>query len=322
MSDPIDLRHLKNLTVVAAEGNISRAAIRLYVSQSCLSGQMKHLEETAQVGLLVRHSGGVRATPAAEILIAGSKHILKLCDDLLEAARSTDTVAFLPMRLGFSSFVDHSLFEMVCSIHTSLYPSCEIKSQSGDNVEILMLLDKGDIDAALLTLPVTNMGLKTYPFTHSRLVVCMRADDPLSKLKEITPTDLASKLTIFREPKQHPEAHNRLIEMLQEVGITGDVANTNKSPQELQWMVESSYGYALIPEGSQLQKGVVTRPITGVTWTVDSALILGRSTSHKTLPALLKELRRRLRPQVKFPPAKPVRSVRPSKADKDLLLFG
>ena len=69
MPDPIDLRHLKNLTVVAAEGNISRAAIRLYVSQSCLSGQMKHLEETAQVGLLVRHSGGVRATPAAEILI-------------------------------------------------------------------------------------------------------------------------------------------------------------------------------------------------------------------------------------------------------------
>jgi DNA-binding transcriptional LysR family regulator len=322
MSDPIDLRHLKNLTVVAAEGNISRAAGRLYISQSCLSGQMKHLEETAQVGLLVRHSGGVRPTPAAEILIAGTKHILKLCDELLTAARSTDTVAFLPMRLGFTSFVDHSLFEMVCSIHTSLFPSCEIKPQSGDNVEILELLDKGDMDAALLTLPVKEMGLKTYPFTQSRLVVCMRADDPLSKLKEITPADLASKLTIFREPKQHPEAHDRLIEMLAEVGITGDVANTNKSPHDLQWMVESSYGYALIPEGSPLQKGLVTRPISGVTWTVDSALILGRSTSHKTLPTLVKELRRRFRLQGKLPPAKPVRSVRTSKSDKNLQLFG
>jgi DNA-binding transcriptional LysR family regulator len=322
MSDPIDLRHLRNLTVVAAEGNISRAATRLYISQPCLSGQMKQLEETAQVGLLVRHSGGVRATPAAEILIAGSKHILKLCDDLLAAARSTDTVAFLPMRLGFSSFVDHTLFEMVCSIHTSLFPSCEIKSKSGDNVEILDLLNRGEMDAALLTLPVTEMGLKTYAFTQSRLVVCMRADDPLSKLKEITPGDLASKLTIFREPKQHPEAHDRLIEMLAEVGITGDVANTNKSPHDLQWMVESSYGYALIPEGSPLQKGLVTRPISGVTWTVDSALILGRSTSHKTLPALVKELRRRFRLQGKLPPAKPVRPVRTSKSDKNLLLFG
>ena len=117
MSNPIDLRHLKNLTIVVQEGNISRAAIRLYISQSWLSGQMKHLEETAQVGLLVRHSGGVRATAAAEIMIAVSKHIVKLCDDLLAAARCAEMVVFLPRRLGFSSFVDHSLFEMVCSVH-------------------------------------------------------------------------------------------------------------------------------------------------------------------------------------------------------------
>jgi LysR family hydrogen peroxide-inducible transcriptional activator len=84
------------------------------------------------------------------------------------------------MRLGFSSFVDHDLYEMVCSVHTALYPTCEIKSQGGDNVELLALLDSGEIDAALLTLPVSGAGLKTYPFTHSRLVVCMRADDPLS----------------------------------------------------------------------------------------------------------------------------------------------
>jgi DNA-binding transcriptional LysR family regulator len=226
------------------------------------------------------------------------------------------------MRLGFSLFADHSLFETVCSTHTALYPSCEIRSQSGDNVELLTLLDQGEIDAALLTLPVSGAGLKTYPFTCSRLVVCMRADDPLSKLKEITPDDLASKLTIFREPKQHPEAHDRLIEMLSEIGITGDVANVNKSPHDLQWMVESSYGYALVPEGFVLNKGLVTRPITGVTWTVDSALILGRSTSHKTLPRLITELRRRFRAQAKLPPAKPVRSVRPSKTGKNPSRFG
>jgi len=322
MSDLIELRHLKNFIAVAEAGNISRAAENLFISQSCLSGQMKQLEEAAQVCLLVRHSGGVQATPAAEILIAGSKHILKLRDDLLAATRSADTVAVLPMRLGFSSFVDHDLYEMVCSVHTALYPTCEIKSQGGDNVELLALLDRGEIDAALLTLPVSGAGLKTYPFTHSRLVVCMRADDPLAKLKEITPADLGSKLTIFREPKQHPEAHDRLIEMLNEVGITGDVASTNKTPHELQWMVESSYSYALIPEGSALQKGLVTRPIAGVTWTVDSALILGRSTSQKTLPQLIKELRRRFRLQVKLPPAKPVRSVRPSLRDRILPLFG
>jgi DNA-binding transcriptional LysR family regulator len=137
MSDLIELRHLKNFIAVAEAGNISRAAEILFISQSCLSGQMKQLEEAAQVCLLVRHSGGVHATPAAKILIAGSKHILKLRDDLLTATRSAETIVILPMRLGFSSFVDHDLYEMVCSVHTALYPTCEIKSRGGDNVELL-----------------------------------------------------------------------------------------------------------------------------------------------------------------------------------------
>jgi len=322
LSDPIELRHLKNLTVVAEEGNISRAAIRLYISQSSLSQQMKQLEESAQTCLLVRHHGGVHATPAAEILIAGNKHLVKICDDLLAAARSTNTAPLLPLRLGFSSFVDHDLYEMVCSIHKSLFPSCEIRPQSGDPVDLLRLLEEGEIDAALVTLPASGAGLTAHPFTQSRLVVCMKSDDPLSKLKELTPADLGSKLTIFLEPKQHPEAHLKLMEMLGDAGISSDIASTNKTPHDLQWMVESGRGCALIPEGSPLQEGLVTRPIAGVTWTVDSALIVGRSTSQKTLPRLVKELRRRFRTLAKLPPAKPVRSVLPSIRDRILPLFG
>ena len=49
-------------------------------------------------------------------------------------------------------------------------------------------------------------------------------------------------MTIFREPKQHPEAHQRLMEMLDEVGISGEVGSTNKTPHDLQWMVESGCG--------------------------------------------------------------------------------
>jgi DNA-binding transcriptional LysR family regulator len=209
------------------------------ISRSPLSIQIKDLEDVLQVPLLVRDHKGVRATPAAEILITGGRELLRMRDALIVAARALHRVTFVPMRLGFSSFVDHALYEMVCSIHTSLFPSCEIKPKSGDPVDLLLMLERGEIDAALVTLPASGAGLKAYPFTQSRLVVCMKSDDPLARLKEITPADLGSKLTIFRDPRQHPEAHDRLIEMLDVVGITGDVASTNKTPHDLQWMVES-----------------------------------------------------------------------------------
>lgn len=143
----------------------------------------------------------------------------------------------------------------------------------------------------------------------------MKSDDPLSKLKELTPLDLGLKLTTFREPKQHPEAHKRLMEMLDIAGVGSNIISVNRTLSDLQWMVESGRGCALIQEGTHLQDGLVTRPIAGVTWTVDGALVVGRSKSHKTLPGLVKELRWRFRSLSKLPPTKPVRSVLQSIGD-------
>jgi len=321
MSDLVDFKKLKHLIAVVEAGNMTAAAKVLYLSQPSLSIQIKDLEEVLQVPLLMRYHKGVRPTPAAQILITGGRELIRLRDALIATARALHLVTFTPLRLGFSSFVDHGLYEMVCSIHTSLFPECEITPTSGDNVALLQSLERGDIDAALLTLPVSGSGLKTYPFAKSRLVVCMKSDDPLARLKEIAPSELQAKLTIFQEPKQHPEAHLKLMEMLDAVGVHSDVASTTTTPHNIQWMVESGRGYALVREGSEMQAGLVTRPITGVTWTVDSALILSKSTSQRTIPYLVKELRKRVRQIAAPPQGKPVRSVRPSKEDRNLRLF-
>jgi LysR family hydrogen peroxide-inducible transcriptional activator len=318
MADIVEFQRFKNLIAVVEAGTITLAAEHLHISQPALSKQMKVLEEELQVPLLVRHGKGVSATAAAEVLITGGRHLLKLRDDLISSARGMNNVKFPPMRLGFSSFVDHALLDMVCSIHSSLYPACEIKSESGDNVELLSMLEHGDIDAALLTLPVSGAGLKTIPFAQSRLVLCMRADDPLAIRKEIDPSELQAKLTIFREPKQHPEAHLELMQMLSKIGVEGDVASRYKTPHDLQWMVQMGYGYALIREGTELPAGLTTRPVAGVEWTVDSVLVLGRSTSQRTIPYLIRELKKRVHQLA----LKPVRSVRLSKRDKTLPLFG
>jgi molybdenum-dependent DNA-binding transcriptional regulator ModE len=162
MSDLVELKKLKNLIAVAEAGNISVAAKRLYLSQPSLSIQIKDLEDVMQVPLLVRDHKGVRATPAAEILITGGRELLRMRDEMIGMARALHRVTFVPMRLGFSSFVDHALYEMVCSIHTSLFPSCEIKPKSGDPVDLLLMLERGEIDAALVTLPASGAGLKAY----------------------------------------------------------------------------------------------------------------------------------------------------------------
>lgn len=65
----VDLRHFRSFVVVAEEGNIGRAATRLFITQPALSRQMQHLEEELGVALLVRVPRGVELTDAGHELL-------------------------------------------------------------------------------------------------------------------------------------------------------------------------------------------------------------------------------------------------------------
>ena len=322
ISDLLEFRHLRYLIAVAEEENISRAAKRLYLAQPSLSIQLKSIEDALSIELLVRVRKGVKLTPAAEVLIAGARQILTLRDEVIAATLASHHGTIAPLRIGFSPFIDRALLQMVCSAHLALFPNCEITPKSGDSVELLSLLERGAIDAALLTLPANRIGLNIDELTHDRLVVCMQSNDPAASLDEIAPSALENKLKIFREPKQNPEGHRHLMEMLDKVGVHPEVASTTSTPHDIQWMVQSGFGHALIREGSELEDGVVTRPVAGVNWTVDCALISKKSSSQRTIPALVRALRKKLRIPSFKPSKKPPQSARLSAAKRTLPLFG
>src|SRR5580658_8829653 len=116
MSDRLEFRHLKYLIMIAEEANITRAARRLFLAQPSLSTQIKLLEEALLVDLFVRVPKGVELTPAAEVLIAGARRMIKLRDEVVAAAQASHQVTVAPMRIGFSAFVDRRLLKMVCTL--------------------------------------------------------------------------------------------------------------------------------------------------------------------------------------------------------------
>jgi hypothetical protein len=120
----------------------------------------------------------------------------------------------------------------------------------------------------------------------------MRTDDALARAPEVSVSDLSANLKIFRDPEIHPTAHDRLVEMLTEIGIDPEASCLAANPADIQWMVRAGYGVALVDQRTILDPGLTTRPIAGTNWTADTAFVHHKKADHLALPFLIRSLER------------------------------
>ena len=76
----MNLRQLRYFLSVVETGNMTRAAQQLHVAQTALGMQIRQLEESLGVALLVRHSRGVEPTKAGQLLRERATEILRLVE--------------------------------------------------------------------------------------------------------------------------------------------------------------------------------------------------------------------------------------------------
>jgi DNA-binding transcriptional LysR family regulator len=83
----MELYHLRTFVAVAEEGNLSRAAERLNLSQPAVSAHVKALEEELGVGLFIRTVRGMDLTDSGKRLTATARDALGRAQDLVEQAK-------------------------------------------------------------------------------------------------------------------------------------------------------------------------------------------------------------------------------------------
>ena len=322
MYDAVEFRHLRYFVAVAEEGNFSRAAERLHVSQPSLSFQMKQLEGSIPAQLFVRENSGIKLTPAGDALMPYAKQLIRIRDQALEATAAINSGKAPPLQLGFSLFINHGLVETTVKSYRRLFPDSKVLHTSDCTARLLELLREGNLHAALVTLPVERHGLVVQQIASERLLVCLRKDDPQAGQPSVPPMRLAAKLQISFDPKYHPALYSHLSGLLSRAGIALEPTRFASAPSEVQWMVKQGWGYALMHESTVLDPELVFRPITGVDIFIESAFVYQAASQNPALQLLACDLKTHFQSAVATASTKRPNARTRSKESKQMELLG
>lgn len=169
----MNINQLKYVTTIAKTKNFSEAAKILYISQPALSQYIKKLEEDMGVKLFTRDKTEVNITDEGREFIYYAEEILKLHRELLIKMESFSSKERKKLTLGISQFYGKYFIPKLIPEFVKLCPEAEIKIIESESKIIEENLLKGEVDIAIVPMPVYSTKVKYKTLYRERFSIAI-----------------------------------------------------------------------------------------------------------------------------------------------------
>lgn len=208
----MEIYQLKTFIAVAAEGNLTRAAERVFTSPPAVSAQVKALEDELGVRLFDRTARGMVLTAAGQRLLAEAQRTIAAAQALQSTAAQIRGQARGAVRMGtVSDPVSLRLGEVFVRL-AERHPEVALQLQQGVSLRAMRAVRSGDLDCAYILNEHERLdGLEVWRLQPVDVVVVLpsqRAEAVGASIDEIaqlpwvsTPPDCGLRLqleTFFR----------------------------------------------------------------------------------------------------------------------------
>ncbi len=181
----MELRHLRYFVAVAETENVSRAALKLPVSQPALSRQVRDLEDEIGFLLLERSAKSVRLTDAGRIFLTEARAVLARTEDAVQAARAVATGLRGELHVGYAPTPTVRILPATLRAFQAERSEVRVKLHDLTTDEMIAGLRKGALQIALLVRPSRAMlrGLHVEELARDQIRLAVPPDHPFAKLR-------------------------------------------------------------------------------------------------------------------------------------------
>jgi DNA-binding transcriptional LysR family regulator len=243
----METRRLEYFRAVAEDGNFSRAAARLNMTQPALSQQIQRLEQEVGADLFDRTSRPVVLTDIGERLLVHSAELLdhvRSIERLRTAAGRGETGT---LRIGVIPAMLFGGLPARLRAFRRLYPDVHVSLHRMDTAPLLDMLEAGRLDVGFVHARPDPPVLRHRALDRSPLAVALPTDHPLAGAAELRLADLRAEPLVLFPRQSAPENVDTVLSACMAEGFSPRVVTTSGGYADQAGYVAAGLGWALLP---------------------------------------------------------------------------
>jgi DNA-binding transcriptional LysR family regulator len=280
----MNLQQLKTFCTVLNEKSMTAAAQRLFLTQPAVSQQIRQLEDSLGVEILVRGVRQVKPTAQGQLLYDYAQRIISLVQQAEVAIQTMEGEVSGPLRVGTLNSIGLHLIGPIFALFLKNNQNVQLKLSYGRGKQMIKALKEGDIDLAILPDGKVEYGEDPSDYDKELVVrdeiflVGSGKDRSLPKVVGVE--DLAKKPMILLTD-EYPGFLNTLNRETKKAGVRIRPVFESSNVGTLKRVIESGLGWGFLPAHSirkQLQTGRLQKiEVRGLQYPVDMVCYLPQS---------------------------------------------
>jgi len=209
----VELRHLRYFVAVAEMENVSRAALKLHVSQPALSKQIRDLENEIGFSLFERTAKSVRLTDAGRAFVDNARALLQSADEAVTKARAVANAEATELHVGYSPMPTAEILPKMLRAFQQAMPNVHVRSHDWTNKDILDGIRDGRLQLGLIVPPTKASALQDMRYEElfqERVGVAVAPQHPFARRRVVPITEVAAEPLIGLTREDYPNYYEFL----------------------------------------------------------------------------------------------------------------